>query len=293
MEKPENLNATSKIDAEPKLTLKIEHTAPVSVLDLTQCLAGFSDEHKRFVEKQRGISAGEGVQLYLREVKTGSIIADLVALTPFALPFMEHSVTILDFSVYLKGAYDFLLGKIQHKPKLQKPNYENLIKILEPVAKDRQGKIIIDSCFRNHTPVNIQINYIEANAAQNSAHREIAELKTPATGVQEKVLLYWYQARNDQRSQTGDRAIIESISDAPVKTIFISEGTKGKMLLGSNNPFKRAFVVDVMVETIDGKPALYRITDVHDSIPKPQIAGTTTKTPKLLRTSKKKLKSTD
>jgi hypothetical protein len=96
-------------------------------------------------------------------------------------------------------------------------------------------------------------------------------------------VLYWYQARNDQKSQRGDRAIIESISPTPVKAIFVSEGIKGKTLLGTSNPFKRAFIVDVSVETIGGRPALYRITEVHDSLPKPEDSGDSAKTSKPLK----------
>jgi hypothetical protein len=273
---------------EPKFTLTLDHKAPVSLLDLTQCFGGLADEHRRFVESRKGISAGEQVQIYVREVRTGSIIADLAALTPCALQFMEHSVTILDFSCYLKAAYDFLLGKVSKTLGLQKQNYENLTKILEPVVKDNDAKISISSSFKNHAPVNIQINYIEANAAQNSARRAIESMKTPSTGVHEKVVLYWYQARNDQKSQKGDRAIIESISPNPVKAIFVSEGTKGKMLLGSKNPFTRAFIVDVTVETVDGRPVLYRITDIHDSLPRPSAASSSGKTPGLRKTSKHK-----
>jgi hypothetical protein len=85
------------------------------------------------------------------------------------------------------------------------------------------------------------------------------------TGIQEKVLLYWYQARNDPRSKSGDRAIIESISTSAVKVVFVNENIKAKILSSSENPFMLAFVVDVAVETIQGRPALYRILEMHDS----------------------------
>jgi hypothetical protein len=275
---------------QPTFSLRIDHKVPVSVLDLSKCFAGLADEHRRFVEARKGISAGHGVQLYVKEVKSGSILASLQALTPYALPFMEHAVTILDFACYLKNAFHLMLGKELTKPdelKLQKPNYENLTAVLEPVAKDKDGVISINSTFENHAPVTIQINYLEANAIQNAGRRAIEHLRAPSTGFHEKVLLYWYQARNDKKSQKGDRAIIESISPTPAKTIFVSEGVKGKMLLGANNPFKRAFIVDVAVETIDGKPALYKILDVHDSMPR-ELSTEGANTPKLLKKPKRK-----
>jgi hypothetical protein len=37
------------------------------------------------------------------------------------------------------------------------------------------------------------------------------------------------------------------------------------MLYGVPNPFKAAYVVDVVVGTINGKPSLYTVIAVHDA----------------------------
>ena len=36
------------------------------------------------------------------------------------------------------------------------------------------------------------------------------------------------------------------------------------MLFEDKNPFRMAYVVDVSVETIEGRPALYNVLAVHD-----------------------------
>lgn len=36
---------------------------------------------------------------------------------------------------------------------------------------------------------------------------EINLMKEPISGIKEKVLLHWYQARNDPKSKAGDKAI--------------------------------------------------------------------------------------
>ena len=81
-------------------------------------------------------------------------------------------------------------------------------------------------------------------------------------------LLYWHQARNDARSTTGDKGIIESISDMPVKVICMKDSLKTEMILDIQNPFKEAYIVDVAVETINGKPAVYKIMAMYDKIPR-------------------------
>jgi hypothetical protein len=77
--------------------------------------------------------------------------------------------------------------------------------------------------------------------------------------------MYWWQTRNDT-SQTGDRAIIESISTKPVKVILESEQIKANMLKLDENLFKHAFIIDVDVETIEGRVAFYKVIDVHEGI---------------------------
>jgi hypothetical protein len=96
--------------------------------------------------------------------------------------------------------------------------------------------------------------------------REIGMLREPVTGVHRNVVLSWYQAKKDMASHTGDRIIIESISLSPVKVLFDNDISKTQMLLGSDNPFLSAFRVDVAVETVNGKPVLYKILNVHERI---------------------------
>jgi hypothetical protein len=88
-------------------------------------------------------------------------------------------------------------------------------------------------------------------------------MKEPSSGFHEQVLLYWYQARNDLSAKTGDRAIIESIYTGAVKTVFGLPELKAKML---RDPFSYAYLVDVFVETVGGKPMLYKISEIHDKI---------------------------
>ena len=114
--------------------------------------------------------------------------------------------------------------------------------------------------------ITFNLNSTEANAAQNNIRREIEAFREPETRVHHKVVLHWHQARRDADSHVGDRAIIESIAPHPVKTIFDQDKTKAEMILGHPNPFRSAYIVDVFVDTINGRPALYKIIEVHDRL---------------------------
>ncbi len=64
----------------------------------------------------------------------------------------------------------------------------------------------------------------------------------------------------------GEKGIIETISDKPLKIVYASElaGQRIKSeLREDDNPLKKAFLVDVNVETVRGAPHAYRILHVH------------------------------
>lgn len=252
---------------EMKMTIEIKNTEPVELMDLTLSLGSLADEYKKFLVKNESALDPDAVKLYIKEIRTGSIITDLVACAPIGLPFVEHAATIVKYAKYLNDIYGFLTGK-SDKPKdvIEKTTYQNLSNIVEPIAKDKSSQFNIGAInVTGNVTVNLNMSSLEANAAQNSARKEIEKLKEPNTKPHTQVLMYLYQARNDLSSTTGDKAIIESIHSGPVKTVFSNEDIKSKVLSDKSNLFKKAFVVDASVETIAGVPRLYRISEIYET----------------------------
>jgi len=261
-------------EGEPKLTVEIKNKRPIELLDLTESFLSLGDEYKRFVASHPDVAGAQNVRLYIKEIRAGSVVADLVALAavgvPVALPYIENANNILDFAKYLRSAYSYFTGKAEEKPQLQPAEYTNLSKIIEPVAKDNGAQIIVTATDGGTVQVTFNLNSTESNAAQNNLRREIEQFREPETRVHSQVVLYWYRASRDTDKQVGDRAIIESISPNPVKTVFDEEKTKAEMILSDPNPFLSAYIVDVFVDTVRGRPALYKIIRLHDRIEKPE-----------------------
>jgi len=250
-----------------RLTVEIKNSQPVELVDLTNSLLGLADEYKRFLVLRDGPVAAEQIKLYVKEIRTGSIITELIAIAPGALPFIEYAITIIDFSTFLNSVMNFFLGKTNKSPEIDKRSYENFSKFLEPVAKDGGSQLNCHTTINGDVNVFLNIASNGANALQNKFRKEIELINEPITGLKEKVVLYWYQARNDPKSRAGDRAIIESISKGPVKAT-IAEGIKSEMLTGPENPFQLAYLVDVEVETINDKPSVYKVSKVHEKFEK-------------------------
>jgi hypothetical protein len=257
---------------EAKLTIEIKNERPVELVDLTTSFLSLAEEYRRFVAAHPEFDDTVGVKLYVKEIRTGSIVADVIAMAavgiPMALPYITESNHLIEFGKHLKTTYDYFLGRrqLQQPLSLEKQDLKLLSSFVEP--KDQGSQLNLIASEGGNVVVNINITSQEANATQNLIGRYLTELKEPETRLHEKVLLYWYQARPDLERPVGDRAIIESISPAPVKTIFADESIKAAMNLSDPNPFLSAYIVDVFVDTIKARPAVYKILGVHERIDK-------------------------
>lgn len=252
---------------EVALEVKIENTRPVELTELTNAFLALADEYKRHLSRSESEVCEYEPKLYVKEIKSGSIITTLTALAPHAFQFVEAYQSIMPFVDHLGAVSKYLLGQTDQKPEgTDARTYKNVEQILEPIANDSGSNLVFSPVFKDVGSVVLNFSSLEANAMQNKARAEIALETEKVSGRKEKVLLYFYQARNDTKSTTGDRAVVESLSGDPIKTIFGNEDMKKRILLMDENMFKFAYVVNLTVETIGDKPKLYTITDILDKV---------------------------
>ena len=60
------------------LTYVFNNTRPTELLDLTSSLLAIGEQYRGFIRRQSDSLAEDDYRLYVREVRTGSIIVDLV-----------------------------------------------------------------------------------------------------------------------------------------------------------------------------------------------------------------------
>ena len=251
-------------DAE--LKIEVKNAKPVELLDLTASLTAFANEYMRHLQRDHPEDSAAEVRLYVKEIHTGSIVASLMAASPGIIQGVSYANSVISFSTFLKKSYDFLTGKSKDKPSdLNKKTLENLSQIVEPIAKDSGSQLNIGTVNGN---VYYNITAAEANQAQNAVTRLLRDESVKTNRLHEKVLLYWYQARADAKSTSGDKGIIESIAPFPVKVICATDSIKMEMILDVENPFKEAYIVDVAIETINEKPMVYKIIALHEKVPR-------------------------
>ncbi|MFA7943054.1 hypothetical protein ACEK06_11390 [Pseudomonas brenneri] len=253
------------------LLFEIKNITPVSAEDYSGSLQALAEEYRRFLAVFESPEDSVATQLYVHEVRAGSIVSLLTPIAVGVLPLLDCAKSMLEYSDYLKAILDWALGKAKDKPKMadEQKTLKGLVKIIEPTAKDHGSQMNIGVVnFHGAVSVNINLGSVEANAAQNflTRHMDKAKEKESLTGDHNFVALKWFQTRNELKNKTGDKARIESISPDPVKVLFGSDDLKNRMVINEVNIYHKAFIVDVHVETVDGKPILYLVKALHETL---------------------------
>lgn len=252
-----------------RLIIKISNTQPIDLLDLTKSLASLASQFTKYVEKNGQYKEAKEAKLYVKEIKSGSVIVELVEYASIGmLPFIENVNTIVEFSKFCKGALNYFLNGKGEKPDFTSNDYRDFSSILEPVAKDNASQINISTVVQGNVYLTMEYNSLDSNAIQNSLLRESGISKEPIIDdkLHEKVLLVWFQARGDINSKSGNKAIVEDISKKEMNVLFEDDSLKEKMLLSETNPFKKAYVVDLKIMNAYGKPTAFKIYKLHEII---------------------------
>lgn len=257
-----------ELDFNNKLEVTIRNEKPVVLADLTLSLLGISQQYQKFVESETNQDYQAGAELYIKEVRKGSIVVELIAQVMPIVPLIWSGGSLNEWLNCAKSTIEWLLGKAKNPPKeMSKQDFKQWHSILEPVAKDSASQLNITVSDGGVNINQFYINSQEANAAQNEIKKQLHSLESPEEHIQKRRVMYWNQTKFDSESNTGDKAIIESITKRPVKVIFENAAVKDAILAGSNNyvkPWQKlAYLVDVEVQTINNQPKAYTILNYY------------------------------
>ncbi len=262
-------HALLELDFSNKMEITINNNNPVVLTDLTMALLGVGQQFERFIENETNEQHAASSELFIKDVRSGSIIVELVAQAIPVVPLLWQGGSLLEWVNHIKSVIEWLNGKLVSPPKdLTKQDLKQWSNILEPVAKDHSSQMNFTVSNGGRIINQIFITSEQANAAQNQIKREIGKLEEPDDHTLSKRVMVWYQSKFDSLSSTGDKAVIESISRAPIKVIFENNAVKKAMLLGDVRYPKQwhelAYIVDGKVQTVQVIPKVYTIINYYD-----------------------------
>lgn len=74
-------------------------------------------------------------------------------------------------------------------------------------------------------------------------------------------LMYLTQVNKD-KAAAGNRGVVEAISPKPLPVTF--SGDIHRRIFEAGDPFRKCFIVDLVVQTVGGAPNAYKVTRLHD-----------------------------
>lgn len=233
------------------LRLKIEPSMPIELNTFAASLYAYGDNFNMFAKKNGGGSA-----LLLKEVSKGSIVVDLVcSAIPLLLDYVAHFKMLYGF--FCKGRQEGVSD--EELPRAAK----HMRGMVAPIVSDPDGLISIFHIKGGVTIESLTINYQEANACDNSARRRL-ETRDASEDVRLKRMLTIERFAKGSQN-TCNAGVVEDISPRAMPLIFNNDADKGTML--HDDPFNKAFIVDLSVMSARGQIRAYKILKVHESIP--------------------------
>lgn len=249
------------------LRIEIKNNAPLELNELVKSLAAISSQYEAYSAKEGYTEVERNSRLYIREIKSGSVIMDLVEIASVGIiPYAENINTIIGFAGYIKTTYDYLTNKYVDKPNIEDKDLKEFAQIISPVANDNGAQYFIK--IENNgvmSPV-IYLDSKNAKAIQETIKGEIKENSIPQAGdIYHNAIMVFYQTRNKVKDTVGDKVIIDDVvPKKPLNVVFANQDIKKDLLQDDANPFHYAWQVDVKVKTVKSKIVAYEVLTVHD-----------------------------
>lgn len=268
-------------EREVKLVLEFNNDAPIDLLDFTNALTAIALEHTAAIQNARQGISPEDTRLLLLDVRKGSIIMELVSLTTMFLSQAETINTSVDFVKNLSSWASALRNPGGRMPvpegqphSVTVKHINNFQKIAKPVMDDPNGRF---SLYAKLQEGNALSEFVLTREAASTSYQNLEdqrrELDQTESRVHKKVIMRLHQLSADSLKtgkKSSEKGIIEQVDMIPRTLIYVSElagqRIKEEITNSDGNTLKKVFVVDVNVETIDGKPKAYRIINLHDII---------------------------
>ncbi|OTG79917.1 hypothetical protein B9T33_10365 [Acinetobacter sp. ANC 5054] len=255
---------------ESKLQIHIEYSNKIELAHYINSLNSVNSEYSNYISKANTHLQPNDIKLFVNEIRSGSIITDLIAYSPTMLAFAEHANTLLDFTKHIANTINLLKNNPTHEiikeEKINTTSLNNMQGLVEPILTDRNGNISFEGVnFGDNCIVNVTINSSDANDIYNKAQSVKDFRPTPDTNIKEQVLLVFTQTNSSTKNTNNDKGVIESISKNTIKIRFANDSLKKEMFF-KQHPYGVAFIVDVEIQTINDKPFIYKVLKLHECI---------------------------
>lgn len=266
----------------PHLTLTIETTQPIELGDFVGAFTSIASEYERFVRAANPDWRGSA-QIYVKEVRAGSIIADLIpAIILTSLPLIEQAGSLMLIEDFVRRwgtrLRALIVGTLDEQPK-SRAELRDFSDAVQAIANDPNGSATLEAAMfedgRRKIKAAFKFNTQEARSARAETDKRLIGLEQKTTAERERVLMVFARADISDVQvgrASGELVKIEEIHEKPRALIYASAMAEERIKHETRSPesiFKKGFVVDVNIRLNDGRPVAYSVTNVHQVIDLP------------------------
>ena len=264
------------------LTLKIENSQPIELNDFVGSFTSLAREYRKSVAGD--VNFEDDAKIYVKEVRKGSIIADLVPLIVETAPIVaSHANQILQAVEFVKSM-ELRVSKLiegEAPDSATKSDLDSWGNYVAAIARDPDASSTLEAAVfedgKREIRAALTFNTGGAQKAEATLQAAKRMLEKEHNEVFERVLMIF--TRSDVRDapngkRSGERVVIEEISKRDLAIMYASDLAKERIKYEvreeNDNVFKKGFVVDVMAMTKNDKPVAYKILEVHDVLDLPE-----------------------
>lgn len=267
------------MDNAPHLILKIETQKPIELGDFVGAFVGLGNQFESYYDATHPSERGD-VKFYVREVRAGSIIAELVPYIAPAVPILAATAAGIKHANDLHKFVETYGRKLSHyfkrggrDPKATKGDLSDYLKTVAAVAHDPEGGLSLSVYEDGKTRVAFEFSTRQARAAEANIIEHRSEMDRTSDADHKRVLMTFTRTNVGHAkagARSGERVRIEAIHKRDLPIVYAStlaeERIRHEIAEADDNVYKKAFDVDVNVEQRDGRPIAYRIVALHDVI---------------------------
>ncbi|HQU68451.1 MAG TPA: hypothetical protein PLI43_09655 [Albidovulum sp.] len=263
------------------ITLTINNSKPVELNAFVRAFTSIAKEYQDAVDASDDFQ-GEA-EIFVKEVRSGSIVADLLPVVASTLPIIASSAEQIWLAVEFVEKWKDRITKLASgivPEAFSRSDLKTFAGAVEAIARDPEasstlevatfedGKRQVKAAFKFHSS--------DARQVEKTIEGEYRRLESERDDTHYRVLMVFTRsdvgdAPKDKRS--GERVIIQQISDRDLPIMYASDlaeqRVKHEIREADDNIFKKGFSVDVSVLYRNSRPMVYRILNVHEVLDLP------------------------
>lgn len=265
------------------IVVTLDTREPIEIGNFVAVFTSLSNQYTKFISENYPDLAPDA-KIFVRDIEKGSIIAELIPFMqmmgiPAAIPVAKQLDAVIDFVQKYGGRIaGFIAGTSDASASAS--DLKDFYGTVEAIATDPNGSSSIQAAHfedgKREVRAAITFNTQQAREAVKNIEAEQRLLQSRGHEPRPRVLMVFTQSNiktSPVEKRTGERVIIEDISPHDLPLVYASdlaeEQIKHEIREADENVFKKGFVVDVSIQTKNGKPVAYRVVNLHQVIDLP------------------------